>query len=165
MFVSSPLYAVKLRLNRYCKASSALGVESILTLDGCKGLNTSFAECLGDGTCPDCQRYSDGITPIVLQIAETTHSEHEHATTPVDTTQALDELEATPLEPAATPEPTPSPVEVVADAQVEEEEEESVVVEATKEEDMVQLDASSTSCPEDLKPVEGFPGCCVTEPG
>ena len=161
MFVSSPLYAVKLRLNRYCKASSALGVESILTLDGCKGLNTSFAECLGDGTCPDCQRYSDGIDPIVLQIAETTHSEHEHATTPVDTT--LDELEATPLEPAATPESTPSPVEVIADAQVEEEE--SVVVEATKEEDMVQLDASTTSCPEDLKPVEGFPGCCVTEPG
>jgi len=29
---------------------------------------------------------------------------------------------------------------------------------------MVQLDASTTSCPEDLKPVEGFPGCCVTEP-
>ena len=139
-------------------------MESILTLDGCKGLNTSFAECLGDGTCPDCQRFSDGIDPIVLQIADTTHSEHEHATTPVDTT--LDELEATPLEPAATPESTPSPVEVIADAQGEEEEEkDSVVVEATKEEDMVQLDASTTSCPEDLKPVEGLPGCCVTEPG
>ena len=128
-------------------------MESILTLDGCKGLNTSFAECLGDGTCPDCQRYSNGIEPIVIQIAETTHSEPE----------------ATPLEPAASPESTPSPVGVVAESHVEEEEEEedSVLVEeaATTEEDIAQLDASTTACPEDLKPVEGLPGCCVTEPG
>ena len=48
-----------------------------------------------------------------------------------------------------------------------EEEEDSlfVVEEATKEEDIAQLDASTTACPEDLKPVEGLPGCCVTEPG
>jgi len=52
--------AIKLRINRYCRASSALGLESIMAFDGCKGLVDSFAECLGDGTCPDCKAFSDG---------------------------------------------------------------------------------------------------------
>jgi hypothetical protein len=56
--------AVKMRLNRYCRATATLGLDSIMVMEGCKGLNTSFAECLGDGTCPDCEPFADGVEPL-----------------------------------------------------------------------------------------------------
>jgi hypothetical protein len=62
--------AIKLRINRYCRASSALGLESIMAFDGCKGLVDSFAECLGDGTCPDCKAFSDGVPPQLMKTQQ-----------------------------------------------------------------------------------------------
>lgn len=62
--------AVKLRLNRYCRATATLGLDSIMSMGGCKGLNASFAECLGDGTCPDCEQFSDGIEPSTSESTD-----------------------------------------------------------------------------------------------
>merc|ERR1712226_1400275 len=56
--------AIKMRLNRYCRATEVLGLDTIMIMDGCKGLNESFAECLGDGTCPVCEQFADGIQPL-----------------------------------------------------------------------------------------------------
>ena len=89
-----------MRLNRYCKASSALGLETILILDGCKGLNTSFAECLGDGSCPECDKFSDGIEPLVSESAEAITE-----TTPTDTADVSDAT------PGPNSSPAPEPVE------------------------------------------------------
>ena len=197
--------AIKLRLNRYCKSSAALGLESILIFDGCKGLNTSFVECLEDGTCPDCQQFSDGTEPIVIEgattlqldpiiTADTTVEEpvevipvneepvdedfdwatddlfmsmstvvnEEPLDTPIDVTAESDST------PTATTDPPPAVEEDTV--KVEEEVVSEVIAEAElpvqEEDQIVQLDesAASSSCPEDLKPVDGLPGCCVTEP-
>ena len=51
--------AIKMRLNRYCHAASELGMPSISSLDGCKGMTDSFEECLADGECPFCEQYAD----------------------------------------------------------------------------------------------------------
>lgn len=42
------------RLNDYCIAASALGVEALLSLDGCSGLEEQFEQCLMERTCPAC---------------------------------------------------------------------------------------------------------------
>lgn len=96
--------AVKMRLNRYCKASSALGLETILLLDGCKLLNTSFAECLEDGTCPECEKFSDGTEPLVSESFDDV-SDASTNTSPID---AEDISDATP---GPNPSPTPESVE------------------------------------------------------
>jgi hypothetical protein len=49
--------AVKARLNRYCRASKALGLPNIMTLSGCAGLDDKMAACLSEGTCADCQDF------------------------------------------------------------------------------------------------------------
>lgn len=48
-----------MRLNRYCHAASELGMPSISSLEGCKGMTESFSECLADGACPYCEQYAD----------------------------------------------------------------------------------------------------------
>ena len=129
--------AIKLRLNRYCKASAALGLADILIFEGCKGLNESYAECLNDGTCPDCNRYSDGTETYIA-------ADHAPAD-PVPPTPA-DPIPPTPSEPAATPDPTPNPT-------------------PNPTEPVAALAKPDTStCPDGLQPVDGLPGCCVTEP-
>ena len=50
--------AVKARLNRYCRASSALGLPSLMKLDGCAGLEEALHTCLPEGKCPECQEYA-----------------------------------------------------------------------------------------------------------
>jgi hypothetical protein len=49
--------AVKMRLNRYCRASKALGLPNLMTLSRCAGLEEKMTACLADGTCTDCQDY------------------------------------------------------------------------------------------------------------
>ncbi|KAL9184328.1 hypothetical protein ACHAXT_002414 [Thalassiosira profunda] len=93
--------AIKLRLNRYCKASSVLGLESILIFEGCKGLNNSFAECLGDGTCPDCAQYDDGTSVYIA---------HDPGTEPVP---------STPDDPVIVTLPTLEAAEPVANGQTD----------------------------------------------
>jgi len=54
--------AIKMRINRYCHASSLLGMEKLSSFGGCAGLTDSFEECLGDGWCPHCAKYSGSPT-------------------------------------------------------------------------------------------------------
>jgi hypothetical protein len=89
-----------MRLNRYCKASLALGLETILILDGCKGLNASFAECIGDGSCPECNKFSDGMEPLVLESAVTLAETTSTATDNVSNATSV-----------PNPSPAPEPVE------------------------------------------------------
>lgn len=49
--------AIKMRLNRYCRASKALGLPNLMTLSRCAGLEEKMTACLSDGTCGDCQDY------------------------------------------------------------------------------------------------------------
>jgi hypothetical protein len=46
--------AVKLRINRYCRAAKALGLPNLLRMDGCAGLEEKLQHCVGDGSCSDC---------------------------------------------------------------------------------------------------------------
>ena len=129
--------AIKLRINRYCKSSLALGLESILSFDGCKGLFDSFSECLGDGTCPACKHFSDGV-PI---------------TTKVDPVAAEEEpvVEVLPATPEATQETTSPPV--------------AAPTPPVSEDEASQSDSTS-SCPSGLQHVDevNLPECCVPEP-
>jgi len=49
------------RMNDYCAAASALGVEELLSLDGCDGLKDQFDQCVGSGWCPACAVWEDKI--------------------------------------------------------------------------------------------------------
>ncbi|KAL7528908.1 hypothetical protein ACHAXR_002695, partial [Thalassiosira sp. AJA248-18] len=49
--------AVQLRLNRYCRAASAIGVKDLLSLDGCMGMDMRMRQCLDEGTCKDCKAW------------------------------------------------------------------------------------------------------------
>eukprot|EP00985_Skeletonema_marinoi_P025844 scaffold19363_cov164-Skeletonema_marinoi.AAC.5 len=125
--------AIKLRINRYCKSSRALGLESILTFDGCKGLADSFAECLGDGTCQECKHFSNGVPP------PTKTDPVEVETDPMVVLAATQEV--------VTPNPTPPPVAAPTPPPVAEE--------VTSQ--------SASSCPSGLQQVDGYENCCVPE--
>lgn len=75
--------AIKMRLNRYCNAASQLGMEAISSLGGCKGMEESYEECLGDGHCPYCEQYA-GVETVTFTNTETEteqiESESETAT-------------------------------------------------------------------------------------
>lgn len=153
--------AIKLRLNRYCKASHTLGLDSILIFDGCKKLNESYAECLGDGTCPYCRHYDNALVSHTVAV----HSDPIPATLsepespPEITVSVTPEPTHNPTTPNPTPEPTPNPTpQPVETATVES-------ISNEQKEDVQRLDDEpAPACPGDLKPVDGLPGCCVTEP-
>ena len=48
--------AVVMRVNRYCRAARAIGLEELLPLSGCGGLAEAFDGC-GEYDCPDCMAY------------------------------------------------------------------------------------------------------------
>jgi len=133
--------AIKMRINRYCKSSRALGLESILSFDGCKGLFDSFVECLGDGTCQECKHYSDGVPPPT------------NADSAEDEKLALESEAVSTTAEVATQNPTSPPVAApyppVSEAEVVTSQAESV-----------------SSCPSGLKHVDevNLPDCCVPEP-
>ncbi|KAK1733879.1 chitinase [Skeletonema marinoi] len=51
--------AVQLRLNRYCRAATALGLDTLLSLDGCMDMDKKFVQCLKEGNCDACKYDSD----------------------------------------------------------------------------------------------------------
>lgn len=53
--------AVQLRLARYCRAATAIGVEKLLKLDGCIDMNKRMKQCLDEGTCKECQVWKDSL--------------------------------------------------------------------------------------------------------
>jgi len=55
--------AIKLRLNRYCQSAHHMGMATLSSLEGCKGMADSYTDCLGDGTCPYCEQYYKGVNP------------------------------------------------------------------------------------------------------
>lgn len=63
-------------------------------MDGCKGLNNSFAECLHDGSCPACDQFSDDVgtwvphteLPAMKEAPAVTTKPPETTTTTVSTT-------------------------------------------------------------------------------
>ena len=135
---------MKMRLDRYCRATSTLGLDSIMLMDGCKGLNESFTECLSDGTCPHCSQFADQIGPLVL-------SEHE-----VDkTSDIIDQLSD-----------STTTVTTVA-AVISSTKSASTSTEATRLSTTTEGPKTTTtkesSCPEGLYPAEGLDGCCLPE--
>ena len=52
--------SVSERLNDYCVAASALGVDSLMTLDGCEGLEDQFIKCQSD-ICSACKVWNGKI--------------------------------------------------------------------------------------------------------
>lgn len=71
--------AIKLRINRYCRAAKALGLPNLLKLDGCAGLDEKFQHCIGDGSCSECTdffttnpgEHSYSYSPPVSSLAYT----------------------------------------------------------------------------------------------
>jgi len=53
--------AVVLRLNRYCRAASALDVGNLLSLEGCMDMERRMRQCLKEGTCRDCKVWEDEL--------------------------------------------------------------------------------------------------------
>ena len=47
--------AVQLRLNRYCRAATALELDTLLSLDGCMDMDKKFVQCLEEGNCNACK--------------------------------------------------------------------------------------------------------------
>ena len=54
--------AVQLRLNRYCRAATALGLDTLLSLDGCMDMDKKFVQCLKEGNCDACKVWEDKIS-------------------------------------------------------------------------------------------------------
>jgi len=53
--------AVQLRLNRYCRAATAIGVEKLLSLEGCIDMSRRMKQCLKEGTCKACKVWEDSL--------------------------------------------------------------------------------------------------------
>jgi hypothetical protein len=53
--------AVQLRLNRYCRAATALGLQRLLSLAGCMDMDKKMEQCLIEGNCNDCKVFVDKI--------------------------------------------------------------------------------------------------------
>lgn len=155
--------AIKMRLNRYCKSSRALGLESILTFDGCKGLADSFAECLGDGTCQECKHFMKGVPPPTKTETDPTQIETDPLVVLAELNEASSTTETEPTEietdpmvvlSKLTPNPTPPPSVAAPTPTVSE------------VEDVTIQSYSVPSCPSGLKHVDevNLPKCCVPEP-
>lgn len=52
---------MQLRLNRYCRAASALSLDRLLSLDGCMDMDKKMTQCLEEGNCNDCKPFVDKI--------------------------------------------------------------------------------------------------------
>lgn len=53
--------AIQLRLNRYCRAASAIGVERLSSFNGCLGMDRRMRQCLDKNTCDDCKVWEDTL--------------------------------------------------------------------------------------------------------
>ena len=50
---------VQLRLNRYCRASTAIGIDRLSSLEGCLGMVGWIRQCLDEGMCNDCRVWEE----------------------------------------------------------------------------------------------------------
>ena len=91
--------SVTSRLNDYCRASTVLGVGSLLDFTGCDGLQSQFDDCRANGWCPSCSVW--GPTPAPTPPQPTQSPTTAAPTTPNPTNE--------PTTAAPTPEPTPQP--------------------------------------------------------
>lgn len=53
--------AVQLRLNRYCRAATALGLDTLLSFSGCMDMEKKFVQCLKEGNCDACKVWEDKV--------------------------------------------------------------------------------------------------------
>lgn len=60
--------AVAMRINRYCRAATVMGLPSLLSFSGCDGMQAAFDDCTGSnsrlGACDDCMVWAqaEGVT-------------------------------------------------------------------------------------------------------
>ena len=84
--------AVKMRLNRYCRAAKVLGLPNLLKIDGCAGLDEKFSICVGDGSCSECSDYfgkntgehSNSYSPPVSSTSTTSGVEDPVEENPIE---------------------------------------------------------------------------------
>ncbi|KAL9186071.1 hypothetical protein ACHAXT_005309 [Thalassiosira profunda] len=53
--------AVKMRLNRYCRAAKILNLPNLMRLTNCAGLTESMDTCLSDGMCDECLHFVGSV--------------------------------------------------------------------------------------------------------
>ena len=111
-------------------------------MEGCKGLNNSFAECLHDGSCPSCDQFSDTVGTWV-----------PHTELPVGTPSSANEALPETM-PAVT---TKSPDLTTTTAT-------SLPYGDAEEANDVPEFSVPKGCEDGYKAVDGLPGCCVPEP-
>lgn len=56
--------AVQLRLNRYCRAATALGLDTLLSFNGCMDMGKKFVQCLKEGNCDACKVWEDKVAAL-----------------------------------------------------------------------------------------------------
>ncbi|KAL7425827.1 hypothetical protein ACHAXM_000190, partial [Skeletonema potamos] len=56
------------RLNDYCIAANALGVDNLLSLEECSGLQSTFDECKSAGSCPACNGLVSSIIDPIIEV-------------------------------------------------------------------------------------------------
>ena len=129
-------------------------------MDGCKKLDESLAECLGDGTCPDCQAYKDGLPQISVEHTDVAPPPPTPATTvtnpvstPGPTPNPTPRSTSKPTS-RPTPKPTAQRVEIIT---------QRPTPSPTPKPTPMPVDANA--CPGELLGIDGFPDCCVPEPG
>ena len=59
--------AIVKRINFYCKAASVVGVERLLSFDGCSGLTEAFRSCTAS-TCPDCMPWKETTSLDLISV-------------------------------------------------------------------------------------------------
>ena len=178
--------AVKMRLNRYCRATATLGLDSIMVMDGCKGLNASFAECLGDDTCPDCLQFADGIEPIAPSEHDEDDQGEGNALTDATTIQAASTIAAQTSEVASgstvaaqttgITETTGAASTIAAQTTNTASSQAAASTVGTVTSSAAAAVGASTTvsaagsttlaaetCPDGLQSVQGMPGCCLPE--
>merc|ERR1712050_186090 len=89
--------AVVMRINRYCRAASVMGVGSLLSFAGCSGMNDAFRNCdpsraVSDGGCPDCGIWKGAST---TRAASTSTTVTDLGTTSTDASPSTTTSETT----------------------------------------------------------------------
>jgi hypothetical protein len=97
-----------MRLNRYCHAASELGLPSISSLDGCKGMLDSFVECLADGECPYCEQYADAASNSTNSEADIETDDELEEVSDVESTATTMPSPASTASSGSTPTKSPS---------------------------------------------------------
>jgi len=109
--------AVVMRINRYCRAATAMGVSSLLSFGGCEGMQEAYDGCdaSAGGDCPDCAPWKSGnaiTSTSTMPVMATTSV--APSTTAAITTSAPTSTVAPTTAPTPVPTPTPTPAPTLA---------------------------------------------------